>query len=142
MKSSLKLKCKCGKVLTLKISGTQRFQNPDCPDCRAPIWLVDNSVVSTRVFSRSTQELESGDFTLAIILSAMAIECDLARLYMKWKEVDLILVRTVVQSDKDLWEKEFRDWNSILLRMDKVCAFLRLATLIHSSCKMSNWLDW
>jgi hypothetical protein len=54
----------------------------------------------------------------------MAIECELARLFMKWKEVDLMIARPVVQSDRDSWEEEFRSWMAIRSRLDKICEFL------------------
>jgi hypothetical protein len=124
MKSSLKLLCKCGYVITLDTIGTQRFKHPNCPECGIGIYLVDDSVVGTRVFNRSRKELESGDFTLAIILTAMAIECELARLFMHWKEVELMSERTATQNDSNEWEAEFRGWGSILARLDKVCHFV------------------
>jgi hypothetical protein len=101
MKSSLTLLCKCGHVIALDTIGTERFNHPDCPNCGVGIYLVDDSVVSTRVFNRSRQELESGDCTLAIILTAMTIECELTQLFMCWKEVESMLERAATQIDSN-----------------------------------------
>lgn len=126
MKSSFPFKCGCGYELTFETTGTDKFPDTSCPKCHSPIWIIDNGVVSTRVFNKAFEQLKAGDYTLAIILSAMAVECDLARLYVKWKEIDLIPagVMTPSQTEKDSWEETLRSWMGIAVRLDKVCEFL------------------
>jgi hypothetical protein len=126
MKSSFPIKCGCGHELTLEATGNDKFLDTACPNCHSPIWIIHNGIVSTRVFNKAFQQANAGDFTLAIILSAMAVECDLARLYVKWKEIELIGVgvMTPSQADKDSWEETLRGWTRITTKLDKICEYL------------------
>jgi hypothetical protein len=125
MKSSLTIKCQCGKETVLEATGSQPFPDTDCPDCGAGIRIIDNGFVSWRVFNRSLLELEFRDFTLSIILSAMAVECELARLFMKWKNIELVMLGTLATQDQeDSWEDELRKTSRIVTRLDLICKFL------------------
>ncbi len=124
MKSSFPIRCKCGHEMVLETTGTQSFNDTYCPKCRSAIWIFDSGFVSTRIFNKSWMELHSGDFTLAIIFSAMAVECELARVFVKWKEIDLGVPADVTQSDRDSWDAELRRWVKIAVRLDKVCEFI------------------
>ena len=124
MKSSFPIRCQCGHEMVLETVGTDSFRDTSCPKCHSAIWIADNGFVSTRVFNKSLEELNSGDFTLSIILSAMAVECELARVFVKWKEIDLGLPSEVRQADKTAWDVQLRTWTKIALRFDKVCEFL------------------
>ena len=97
MKFSMLIPCpKCGQRLTIETKGDNPFPNPQC-ECGAFIWLVQSDMrVSRRALWRAEAELLSGDFSLAIILSAMAVECELAFLYSKWKMLDANLVPSKV----------------------------------------------
>lgn len=65
--------------------------------------------ISRRALCRAEAELLGEDFSLAIILSAMAVECELAFLYSKWKMLDADLIPSeVTQSQRNAWEDEFR----------------------------------
>jgi hypothetical protein len=86
--------------------------------------VVDDGLVSARIFNKSRAELSSGDFTLSIIFSAMAVECELARVFVKWKGIDLGVPTDATQADRDSWDKQLRKWNNIVLRLDGVCTFL------------------
>lgn len=126
MKSSFPIKCSCGHVVALEATGTASFPDTTCPVCHSGLWIVDDGVVSTRVYNKALEELRGGDFTLSIILSAMAVECDLARLYVKWNEVDLIPggQMQATQDQVDLWAQNLRSWMNIAVRLDKICEFL------------------
>jgi len=124
MKSSFPIRCQCGHEIVLEAVGTNSFRDTSCPKCQSAIWIVDNGFVSTRVFNKSLEELNSGDFTLSIILSAMAVECELARVFVKWKEIDLGLPSEVTQGDRAAWDVQLRKWTKIALRFDRVCEFL------------------
>jgi hypothetical protein len=85
MKSTFSIRCNCGQEIILVAMGSELFEGTDCPQCHSRLEIIDNGFVSLRVFNRSWLELQSGDFTLSIILGAMAMECEMARLYVKWK---------------------------------------------------------
>lgn len=124
MKSSFPIRCSCGQELTLETTGTAPFPDKYCPNCGSVICAVDDRLVSTRIFNKSWMELHSGDFTMAIVLSAMAVECELARVFVKWKAIDLGTPGSAPQKDKDSWDKELRGWIKIGARLDGVCKFL------------------
>ncbi len=110
MKFSMLIPCpKCGERLTVETKGDEPFPNPQC-ECGAFIWLVQSDMrVSRRALCRAEGELLSEDFSLAIILSAMAVECELAFLHSKWKMLDANLVPSeVTPSHTESWESEFR----------------------------------
>ena len=110
MKFSMLIPCpKCGERLTVETKADEPFPNPQC-ECGAFIWLVQSDMrVSRRALCRAEVELLSGDFSLAIILSAMAVECELAFLYSKWKMLDANLIPSeVTPSHTESWENEFR----------------------------------
>jgi len=126
MKSSFTVTCLCGHQMTLQASGTQDIKDTQCTECGMPLWFVNplGNFVGMRILSRARVELTNADFTLVIVLSAMAVECELARLFMKWSEVDLMDTRMPTPADKDKWAEQWRKWNAIGVRLDKVSTLL------------------
>lgn len=126
MKSSITIACQCGQGLTLETSGTRPLQDILCPDCHTPIFFIEplaNSV-AIRIFNRAWAELEKQDFTLVIVFSAMAVECELAGLFIKWKGVELMAARTPTETDKNAWAEQWRKLHRIEVRLNKVSEFL------------------
>jgi hypothetical protein len=76
------------------------------------------------ILGRAWTELKDGDWTLAILLSAMAVECDLAYLFMKWNKEDLLLTRTPDDADREKWEEQWRKAFAITAKLDKVSALV------------------
>ncbi len=110
MKFLMLIPCpKCGERLTVETKGDEPFPNPQC-ECGAYIWLVQSDMrVSRRALCRAEAELLTGDFSLAIILSAMAVECELAFLHSKWRMLDANLIPSeVTPSHAESWENDFR----------------------------------
>ena len=54
----------------------------------------------------------------------MAVECELARLFMKQNEVNLMDIRVPTPADQDKWAKQWRKLNSVGARLDKVSTLL------------------
>jgi hypothetical protein len=54
--------------------------------------------------------MEGGDYTLSIICSAIAVECALTRVFLKWKETESLGKSGSWGTDveKKAWEKEYR----------------------------------
>jgi hypothetical protein len=125
MKSSVTVTCKCGHQMTLQASGTQDIKDKQCTECGTTIYFIEplGNVVRMRIFSRAKAELENEDFTLVIILSAIAVECELAHFFIKWNEVDVMDTRMPTPADKDGWEEQLRKF-SIAIRLDKVSTLL------------------
>ncbi len=124
MKSYPQFRCRCGYVLAAEVTGTQPLQDTMCPKCKAAMWFVDDGIASNRIFARATSELQQQqDYTLAIILSAMAVEAELARVFIKWKEMEL-MGEPMRTDDESKWEDQLRRWSSITEKFDGICTFL------------------
>jgi hypothetical protein len=124
MKFSVNVPCQCGYVITLEATGTQDMPDTQCPKCGTAFWSAGElaNLVGTRIFNRAWMELNNGDITLAIILSALAVECEMARLFIKWNELDL--PRTPTLADRDKLEEQWHDFRNISLRIEEVSKLL------------------
>ncbi|MGH2639509.1 MAG: hypothetical protein ACRDF4_09560 [Rhabdochlamydiaceae bacterium] len=126
MKSSITIACQCGRQLTLETSGTKLPPDILCPDCHTSISFIEplaNSV-AIRIFGRAWAELEREDFTLVIVFCAMAVECEMAGLFIKWKGVELMATRTPTEADKNVWAEQWRKWLGIAVKLNKVSELL------------------
>jgi len=91
MKNSLPVVClSCGSQFSQEISGSQLPDYADCPKCRARIYNVSplGNFITSLLMHRARQEFQSKDVTLAIVLSAVAVEGQMAYLFFKWNKVD------------------------------------------------------
>jgi hypothetical protein len=130
MRSPISVPCSCGKQISLQLVGSQLPEYAHCPSCQASIYLVAplGNIVTTLIMERAKQELANEDTTIAILLSAMAVEGEMAYLFFKWKEIDsgkLPVGRT--QDEEDEWEKAWADMRSIGKRLDELSRFLTSA---------------
>jgi hypothetical protein len=120
MKFPMVLTCPdCKKRLIVQAEGSKPYPNPHC-DCGATIYLLQSDMrVSRRAFCRAEVELGDGDFSLAIVLSAMAVESELAFLFSKWKMLDArLLPQEVKPSHTSAWEQEFRKMKGVSGKLD------------------------
>lgn len=127
MKFSFAVKCGCGETFAVDVTGTQFPKSAQCSKCHSMIWLVEplGNVVGMAILARAATELTNGDWTLAIVLGAMAVECDLVYLFMKWKRIDLVSTGMLSNADEEEWEKQWRDdARTIAARLDKVSSLL------------------
>jgi hypothetical protein len=78
MKVSFPVTCPCGETFLVHVAGTQFPKSAPCPRCDTAIWLVEplGNVVGMAILSRAATEMKNGDWTLAIVLAAMAVECE------------------------------------------------------------------
>ncbi len=77
------------------------------------------------ILGRAETELKNEDWTLTIVLAAIAVECELVYLFMKWNRIDFTLVRNPTDADDEVWEKQWRDdVRTIAARLDKVSGLL------------------
>jgi hypothetical protein len=112
--------------MPLQTVGTGDVKDKTCSACGIVFWFVNplGNFVGLRILSRAAAEIESEDYTLSIILSAMAVECELARLFMKWKEVDFMDKAMPTPQDRETWAEQWRKWVSIAVRFDKVSTLM------------------
>src|SRR5450631_1067502 len=127
MKFSFPVTCACGETFSVHVTGTQLPKSTQCPRCESTIGLVEplGNVVGMAILGRAEMELKNGDWTLAIVFAAMAVECELAYQFMKWNRIDLGLVRNPSDVDYEGWEKQWRDdVRTFAARFDKVSTLL------------------
>jgi hypothetical protein len=66
----------------------------------------------------------SGDYTLSTVLGAVAVESDLARVYIKWREIETGLPNEITDADRARFEDELRRQYKIVDRLDMVSTYL------------------
>lgn len=91
MKNSLPVVCpSCGDQFSQDISGSQLPEHADCPHCHTRSYNVSSlgNFVTSLLMHRAQHELKNKDVTLAIILSTVAVEGQMAYLFFKWNKVD------------------------------------------------------
>jgi hypothetical protein len=128
MKFSFPVTCGCGETFPVNVTGTQFPDSALCPKCHSTIWLVEplGNIVGMAILARAATELKNGDWTLAIVLGAMAVECELVYLFMKWKRIDLMSTEMLNDADEEEWEKQWHDVRTIAARLDKVSGLLTI----------------
>jgi hypothetical protein len=129
MKLSITVPCHCAELLTLETSGTQLPKDRKCPKCHAALWFVQplGNVVGMRILGRASSELKNGDFTVVIVLSAMAVECEMSRLFFKWKGIERMRATESgmpTNADEDAWVEEWRKLFSIKRKFDRLSRLL------------------
>jgi hypothetical protein len=79
MKFSFPVPCRCGETFQVPVTGPELPKSAQCPKCELTTWLVTplGNVVGMAILGRAATELKNGDWTLAIVLAAMAVECEL-----------------------------------------------------------------
>lgn len=113
MKFAIPVSCSaCGCDFKALGYGELTFPPATCPKCGQAIHIIDPltfSIVAERLLYRSQAELDGGDFTMTIILGAIAIETALMRLFLKWKEIEHGYPATATtDTDRASWEQEYR----------------------------------
>lgn len=125
MKAPISIPCSCGKQINLQISGSNLPEYAYCPKCKALIYLIAplGNIVTGLMMERAKQELANNDTTIAILLSAIAVEGEMAYLFFKWNGIDSEMF-PVSQTDKDKWETDWDDMRSIGKRLDELSRLL------------------
>lgn len=113
----VKAKCKCG----YDISG-----------------FFDNSFTTgvKLLFKSKYEYLNNKDFSLSIVLSAMAFECEMSRLFIKWKDIESIRQRNRM-NDEEL-EELLRSFGSIDIKIEIVAKLMYSDGIIEFIKKNEN----
>src|SRR5258708_16118631 len=111
MKFSFPVTCACGETFLVHVTGTQFPKSAQCPGCDTTISLVEplGNVVGMAILGRAVTEMKNGDWTLAIVLAAMAVEFELLYLFIKWNCDALMLVRNPTDAYCQRWGKHWLD---------------------------------
>ena len=91
MKFAIEKSCDCGGRYVFSAYGDGEFVSAECSKCGKLAHLINPlsvSVTAERFLHRSKAELEGGDFSLSILMGAIAVESYLTRLFLKLKGMD------------------------------------------------------
>ena len=90
MKISVFVPCKCGEEVKTEIGVKDTTIGLVCPKCGQGIIgsLDPNFHIGHRLLEYSANAFEKKDYNFSILLSAMAMDCYLSRLYYKWRDIE------------------------------------------------------
>jgi len=121
------LQCGCGERFTLEILGSVPPNYAQCPNSHSSGYVFKplGNLVTKLLMERARQDLKNGDTTVAILLSAIAVEGEMAYLFFKWKGIDSgKYLGNRTQDDLDEWESDWANMRSIGKRMDELSRLL------------------
>jgi hypothetical protein len=113
MKFFQPMTCDGGGSFPFETYGTQRWSSVVCDRCGKAGGQIDPlsvSVIAERLLYRSRRELESGEFTLSIVIGTMAVESFLTRLFFKVRGMDCYSAnfRWPTEDEENGWETEYK----------------------------------
>jgi|SRR5579872_674797 len=121
----LPLKCpNCGEPRTQRVHLNDPIADFICENCKSNCTGIPSLdvTIGDLILARSYSELNvEKDYDMAIVLAAMAFECELSRLYCKWKEVEALNTGTF---DLEKNEEELRKMGSVAEKIIKISAFV------------------
>ena len=113
-----------------------QWKCPKCGELNGAIFDLDFTI-GYRLLARSHYEHTARkDFSLAIVLSAMAFDCELARLFHKWKGIETL--RKGSNPDPKAIEKEYRDIRSVRAKIKSVGRLLYSEGIDAFACSTPN----
>lgn len=127
MKSSITIPCACGKQMSLGISGSALPEEAVCASCGRTTYLIAplGNVPTMLLMERAKYELAQNDVTISILLSALAVEAEMAYLFFKWKGIDSgKLSQEQTPQDRKQWEDEWANMRSIGNRLEELSLLL------------------
>jgi hypothetical protein len=127
MKYAFPVPCQqCGENFLVNVNGEDVPDYAHCPACETSIYLIAplGNVVGMAILGRASSEFTGADWTLTIVLSAMAVECQLAWLFTKWNRITLSLQHKPTDAEEAAWEDEWRDIRAIAKRVEKISNLL------------------
>lgn len=113
--------------MPLEFTGSKLPKDAKCISCGATIHLVAplGNIVTGILIERARRELSNHDVTMAILLSAMAMESEMAYLFFKWRTVDSVWsVPERTRGNREQWENEWAEIRSITKRLDELSRLL------------------
>lgn len=112
MKFEIENTCDCGGRYVFSAYGDAEFGRATCSRCGKSMYAIDPlsvSITAERLLYRSLAELEDGDYSLSIVIAAMAVESYLTRLFLKLKGMETYAVtfKLPTAEEEAAWEKEY-----------------------------------
>lgn len=111
MKLRVTLPCfTCHKANSVNVELMAAWWEWVCPACDKPnqVLTSEEYTLGWRILEKARREyLDNRDYSMAIVLAAMAIEADIARLFFKWRSIDVMRTETRRPTDEEL-DVEYR----------------------------------
>jgi hypothetical protein len=112
MKFSQEIPCKCGGVFLFEKYGDGRWPVVSCTVCNKSASLMNHlsvDVTADCLLQRSKAELDNGDYTLSILISAIAVESFLTRMFLRQKGIAAhVFDRSTLDAQQNEWKEEYR----------------------------------
>jgi hypothetical protein len=110
----------CGTQLSISYKGTEAVPSIQCNECGTMLHHIDGHFpVVDRLLARSNHELVDGDWTIPIVLDAIACESLIASLNKKWTQVPKSVPSEITEKDNEKWVEGFRSMRSVGERLNK-----------------------
>jgi hypothetical protein len=88
------------------------------------MWPLGN-VATKLLMERAKQEFANDDMTISMLLSAVAVETEMAHLFFKWRGIDSgKVLANQTAADKAQWENDWANMRSIGKRLDELSRLL------------------
>jgi hypothetical protein len=131
MRTDFRTRCLlCKKPLKLEARGAAPFQQTNCEECRSTVSLVDGPFpLVERLVMRADAEFSEGDWTVPIILLAIAVESLIATVHRKWTFLPAKLPDEETPHDGAEWEGRFRAMKTVKDRINSVSLLMTDKTL-------------
>jgi ligand-binding sensor protein len=112
MKFEIENQCNCGGRFVFSAYGDAEFGSATCSRCGESQFAIDPlsvSITAERLLHRCKAELAHGDYSLAIVIGAMAVESYLTRMFLKLKGIEAYAAtfRLPTPEQEASWEMEY-----------------------------------
>jgi hypothetical protein len=127
MKSPITIPCGCGKQINLEVGGSALPEQAACANCGRVTHLIPplGNIPTMLLMERAKYELARNDVTVCILLSALAVEAEMAYLFFKWKAIDSDkLPAEQTPQDREQWEDEWASMRSVGKRLENLSQLL------------------
>jgi hypothetical protein len=109
----------CGKEHQFTSTGSEQFEQMQCAHCGAVLVFVDGAFpVIERLMMRSAFEFGKGDWTVTVILTAIACESLMSFLNKKWTLSLGRIPGEITVKDEEAWEEKFKDLVTIRRKLN------------------------
>lgn len=144
MKVPLPVTCPaCKNQFALDVRGSDLPEYTKCPKCGAQsrnLWPLGNAV-TILLMERAKQELAGGDITVAILLSSMAVEGEMAFLFFKWMSIDAEkLPHAITEADRKAWDGAWKGFASFKAQLEAVSRLLTREAFDKFALQNKGWL--
>ena len=129
MRIPIPIKCpNCGRKRDVFIGLDEHEISSVCECGRDISAVLANFTVGQKLLERSRYEfVQNCDYSLTIVFAATAMECEVSRLYFKWKRANALFYQDV-PTDEEL-EEALRKLPNIADRIDEVAKLMHPAGL-------------